>query len=212
LDEARGSRSTDRDLGLFSCRLAARAELEDRARSEIDDLLRRYGEAWDTAATSAWTLTFLGREPARALELSGIAVACQPHLPAAWIEHGRILARWAQPREAAEAFATAWELLTRGDGYDLAAPAALDLADLHLRLGDHETAGLWARRALAAADSLRGTDPVRSELWWRQAFDVLAGRARELSRPSAPAQGAAGLFEAEARWERVAQLSEPAFG
>jgi RNA polymerase sigma factor (sigma-70 family) len=208
LDEAGALRSPDRDLRLLSCRLAARAGLAERALPEIDGLLRRYGEAWDVAAACAWALTVLGREPGRARELSETAAARQPELPAAWIEHGRVLARWDQPRAALEAFTTAWELLPREDGFDLAAPVALGLSDLRRRLGDPDAATFWARHALTATDSLRRADPARSELWWRQTLVALAGRAREVSTPSAPAS----FSEAEARWDRVAQLSEPLLG
>jgi len=147
---ARELHTPARTVDLLACRIFARAGLAEEAIGLADDLLARWGSAWDVAATAAWVLVALGREPSRALALSATAVERQPCLPAAWIEHASLLLRLERPAEARAALETAWVLLPE-DGGELAATVALELARLHRRLGDPESASLWARRHLAAA-------------------------------------------------------------
>lgn len=140
---ARGLGEQSREASLLSCRIAVRAGLRERALAGIDGLLESHGEAWDTASTAAWVLTSLDHDPARALELSHAASRLQPGLPAAWIEHGHILARWGRQSEAAEAFATARELLPEGTGLDLAVPAETGGPEAGKAAGFRELEARW---------------------------------------------------------------------
>jgi RNA polymerase sigma factor (sigma-70 family) len=164
IDVARTLGVGSRELDLFACRVAVRGGLPRRALQEVEDLLVRYGAAWDTASAAAWALAHLGRLD-RAAELSHAAVEQQPALPAAWLEHGRVLARCERLREAVAAMEKGWSLLPEGDGFDLAAPAALDLAVLYRRLGDLEQARHWALQGLDACAALDETDPVRAHVF-----------------------------------------------
>jgi tetratricopeptide (TPR) repeat protein len=157
-------------LDLLACRVTVRAGLPRRALQECEDLLARHGDGWDVASTAAWALVHLGRIE-RAIELSNVAVALQPKLPAAWLEHGRVLARAGRLREAVVATETGWSLIPEGDGFDLATPAALDLAVLHRHLGYPEWARPWAIQALESCAALGETDPVRAQVFrgWIQA-------------------------------------------
>lgn len=141
IDAGRALPPRNRELDLLACRVALRAGLPGRSLQECETLLTRYGDAWDTASTAAWVLAHFGRAD-RAVELSEIAVARQPALPAAWLDHGRVLARCKRLREAISALETGLSLIPEGDGFDLAAPAALELALLHKRLGYFEQAHL----------------------------------------------------------------------
>ena len=208
IDAARELQPGSRELDLLACRVALRAGLPHRALQECEGLLAGHGDAWDTASTAAWALSHLGRLE-RAVELSRAAVARQPELPAAWLEHGRILARAERLREAVAATETGWSLLPEGDGFDLAVPAALDLAVLHRRLGYPEWARQWALLALEACVVLRETDPVRAHL--------LRVRAQaELGVAAAPAAGPEDISPSflwiEERRLLTAQISERSFG
>ncbi|HEX7186007.1 MAG TPA: tetratricopeptide repeat protein [Thermoanaerobaculia bacterium] len=163
VDAGRALQTGCRELDLLACRIAVRAGLSRRALQEIEDLLARYGDAWDTASTAAWALAHLGRTD-RAAELSEAAVARQPRLPTAWLEHGRVLTRCERLRDAVEATEMGWSLLPEGDGFDLAAPAALDLAVLYKRLNQPERARHWALQALEACAVLGDLDPVRAHI------------------------------------------------
>ncbi len=133
IDQACTLRPPNRNLELLRCRLWTRAGLGRRVRCQIEDLLNRHGDAWDVTSTAAWALSTLGLEPERALALSQTASDLQPNLAAAWFEHGRVLASWDRPREAAAALEKAWKLLSDDDGPDLARPAALDFAAVQRR-------------------------------------------------------------------------------
>jgi len=174
LSEARERGDQSRELDLMECRLATRAGLGEQALRSIAELLRRYGEAWDIASTSAWSMTSLGSDPERACELSRSAVALQPLLPAAWLEHGRVLSRQDRFDEAAEAFATAWELLPENEVTDLAAPTAHGLAEVHRRLGDSEASRRWSQITLAVPRT--GSEGLL-------AIEVRWARAAQISEP-----------------------------
>jgi hypothetical protein len=198
-----------RELDLLACRISIRAGLPARALQECENLLIRYDDAWDTASTAAWALAQLGRT-GRAAELSQAAAGCQPTLPAAWLEHGRVLARCERLWEAVAAIERGWSLLPQGDGFDLAAPAALDLAVLHRRLGHSERACHWASQALASCTELVETDPVRAHILrsWSQA---------ELGAAAAPSSArlvdvALSFLQIEERRLVTTQLSETTFG
>lgn len=148
-----------RELDLLACRISLRAGLPLRALQECENLLARYGGAWDTASTAAWALAHLGQLD-RAAELSQAAVERQSALPAAWLEHGRVLAHCEHLREAITATEKGWSLLPEGDGFDLATPTALDLAVLHKRLDDPEQARHWALQALEVCAEFGELDPV----------------------------------------------------
>jgi RNA polymerase sigma factor (sigma-70 family) len=201
LDAARRLHPAGRDLDLLACRLAARAGIASRMLHETEALLVRHGDAWDVASTAAWVLAQLGLED-RALELACVEVERQPRLPVAWIEYGRVLARFGRLREATAATATGWDLLPEGDGFDLAAPAALDLAAVCRRLGDEETARTWDRRALAACAALADRDPVRAYLYQSQTT------APPQSAPAVPIT----FLRLEERRLLTTQLSEAAYG
>lgn len=215
LSEARKRGDQGRELDLMECRMATRAGFTERALWKVDELLRRYGEAWDIASAAAWSLMSLGYEAEWAGELSRSAVALQPLLPAAWLEHGRVLACWGRLREAAEAFATAWKLLPEGDGADLAAPVAHGLAEVHRRLGDVKASRRWSRMTLAVAAALGAGDPAQACLWHRRAWADLGGQAAQgfpHCGSAAGAEVAPGFLELEEQWTRVAQFSEPPLG
>lgn len=163
IDAARALHSGSRELDLLACRTSARAGLSWRTLEESENLLARYGDAWDTASTAAWALAHLGHQD-RAVELSKAAVARQPELPVAWLEHGRVLARCERLQEAAAALELGWSLLPPEDGFDLAAPAAHDLAVLHKYLDQPELARNWALQALRACAALGEIDPVRAHI------------------------------------------------
>jgi tetratricopeptide (TPR) repeat protein len=165
IDVARTLRTESRELDLLACRIATRAGLFWRTLQQVEDLLERYGDAWDAASTAAWALAHLGRT-ARAAELSRAAVQRQPELPAAWLEHGRVLARCERPWGAVAALEIGWSLLPPDDGFDLAALAALDLAVLHKRLSQLERAHHWALQAFGACAALAESDPVRAHILW----------------------------------------------
>lgn len=163
LRRAREAGPESRALELFGCRLAARVRSVAALSRFVEEQLARDGEAWDVLSTAAWSLSLLGGPGERALELSHRAQRLQPRLPAAWIEHGRVLAHVGRRQDAVEALETAWSLLPAGDGWDLAAPLALDLCRLHLRRGDAVGARRWHALALGAAEALRPHDPLRAE-------------------------------------------------
>ncbi len=160
-----------RELDLLACRISLRGGLPGRALQECENLLARYGDAWDTTSTAAWALANLGRT-GRAAELSQATVERQAAaLPAAWLEHGRVLARCDRLREAVAATEVGWCLLPEGDGFDLAAPAALDLLVLHRRLKSPGQARYWALQGLDMCAALGELDPVRAHIFrgWIQA-------------------------------------------
>ncbi len=210
LDAAAALHPPDRALQLLACRLATRAGLATRVRRQADILVERYGDAWETVSTAAWALSILGLDPRRARRLSRAAVDLQPHLPAAWFEHGRVLARRDRLPEAVQAFTNGWELLPAGDGFALAVPVALDLAAVHRRLGDHETRRRWARRALARSETLVPADPARGRAWYRQASDLSDSGLAEVRRPGP--DPAAAFQRLEARWCLKSQLAEESWG
>ncbi len=164
IDAARELQPGSRELDLLACRVAIRAGLPHRALQECDDLLARHGDAWDIASTAAWALSHLGQTD-RAIEISKTGVASQPDLPAAWLEHGRVLTRAERLREAAAATEMGWSLLPEGDGFDLSAAAALDLAVLHWLLGYPEWARQWALLALDSCAALGEIDPARARIF-----------------------------------------------
>ncbi len=149
IDQVGQQRPRDRQFGLLRAWLLARAGFTREACRQVEALLERYCDAWDVASMGAWAYSTLGIESERALELSRVAVGQQTCLPAAWLEHGRVLACWDLPEQAAAALATGWELLPKDDGFDLAVLAAQDLAKVHRRIGDLETSRRWFRRARA---------------------------------------------------------------
>ena len=218
LDQARALRPAGGDahwdLDVASCRLAVRAGRWDLALAQAAVLSERWSYAWEAAAAAAWALASAGGEAGRAISVSCAAVDLQPHLPAAWIEHGHVLARCARHAEAVEVLETAWRLLPADDGFDLAAPAALVLAALHRRRCDAASARLWAGRALAAAEAEAGVDPVTAGIRLARARRELAdarlhGGATP-DRPAVPAGGAGAAWRTlQARWLRASQLSEP---
>jgi tetratricopeptide (TPR) repeat protein len=163
IDIARTLRPHSRELALLACRVAVRAGLACRALAECEDLLTRYGDAWDITSTAAWALVNLGWRR-RAADMSQAAMESQIRLPAAWLEHGRVLARAERLREAVVATEVGWSLLPRDDGFDLAAPAAFDLAVLYRRLGNAGRVMQWVRQALEACTALDETDPVRAHV------------------------------------------------
>ncbi|HEX4955829.1 MAG TPA: sigma-70 family RNA polymerase sigma factor [Thermoanaerobaculia bacterium] len=162
LKRAREAGPPSRELELSGCRLGARARAAEAVTRFLDELLAEHGEAWDVLSTAAWSLALLSGPGGRALELSRRALHQQPRLPAAWIEHGRLLAHGELWREAAAAFETAWDLLPADDGWDLAAPLALDLCRLALVGGDTAGAGHWHALALGAAEALRPHERERA--------------------------------------------------
>ena len=211
IDQARALQPRDRGLELLACRLFARAGLDRRVERHVTALLERFGEAWDVAATAAWALSFLGLKPARALRLSRAAIERQPRLPAAWIEHGRVLASWNQLREAEQALETGRRLLPQPEDAALATPAALDLAAIHRRLGHPETCRLWALRALVSATAHRSVDPVLTWVWRRRGAEQLGTAAPAAVRASespTPAMLPAAVRELEQAMESRSQLSE----
>jgi hypothetical protein len=170
LDVARTLQTGSREVDLFACRLAVRASLRERALQECEGLLARYGDAWDTAGTAAWALANLGRT-SRAAELSQSAVERQPGLPAAWLEHGRMLTPCKSLRKAIAATEMGWSLIPAGDGFYLATLAAIDLSVLHRRLSYPDWARQWALQAQESCATLSETDPVRARIarTWIQA-------------------------------------------
>ncbi|MBW8879194.1 MAG: sigma-70 family RNA polymerase sigma factor [Acidobacteria bacterium] len=211
VDVARTLQAPARELDLLACRISLRGGLSWRTLQESEDLLARHGDAWDTASTAAWALVHLGRTD-RAIELSQAAVARQPGLPAAWLEHGRVLARAARLQEAVAATETGWSLLPEGDGFDLAAPAALDLAVLHRRLGYPEWARQWALQALESCVALAGLDPVRARIFrvWIQA--ELGSEAAPSTAGTGPEDLSPSFLQIEERRLLTNQLSETSFG
>ena len=207
IDAARTLQAGCRALDLLACRISARAGLPWRTLQESENLLARYGDAWDTASTAAWALAHLGQTD-RAAELSQAAVARQPRLPAAWLEHGRVLARCERLREAVAATETGWSLLPEDDGFDLAAPAALDLAVLHRRLGHPERARHWALQALEACAALSELGPVRAHIL---RVRVQAGLGFAATPPAA-AEISPLFLRIEERRLLTNQLSEASFG
>jgi tetratricopeptide (TPR) repeat protein len=163
IDIARTLRPHSRELALLACRVAVRAGLACRALAECEDLLTRYGDAWDITSTVAWALVNLGWRR-RGTGMSQAALERQIRLPVAWLEHGRVLARAERLREAVVATEVGWSLLPRDDGFDLAAPAALDLSVLYRRLRNPERASQWAGQALEACAVLAEADPVKAHL------------------------------------------------
>lgn len=208
VDAGRALQAGCRELDLLACRISVRAGLPRRALQEIEDLLERYGDAWDTASAAAWALAQLGRT-GLASELSQAAVARQPRLPAAWLEHGRVLAHCERPREAVAATEVGWSLLPEGDGFDLAVPAALDLTMLHRRLDQPERARYWALQALETCAALGELDPVRAHILQVR---IQAGLGSEVAPPAVGAVGIAPAFlRIEERRLLTAQLSETTF-
>jgi RNA polymerase sigma factor (sigma-70 family) len=205
IEAARTLQEPSRELDLLACRLSLRGGLPWRTLQESEDLLARYGDVWDTASTAAWALVHLGRTD-RAIELSQTAVARQPGLPAAWLEHGRVLARAERLREAVAATEAGWSLLPEDDGCDLATPAALDLAVLHRRLGYPEWARQWALQALESCAALAEADPVRAHIFrtW-----IEAELGAEAAPPAAGPEGLSPSFLwIEERRLLTTQLSE----
>jgi tetratricopeptide (TPR) repeat protein len=209
VDAGRALQPWSRELDLLACRISIRAGLPARALQECENLLVRYDDAWDTTSTAAWTLAQLGRT-GRAAELSQAAVGRQPALPAAWLEHGRVLARCERFWEAVAAIERGWSLLPLGDGFDLATPAALDLAVLHRSLGHSERAGLWASQALESCTQLAEDDPIRAHILrgWAQA-ELGAEAAPSISEPT---EVAPSFLRIEERRLVTTQLSETTFG
>jgi tetratricopeptide (TPR) repeat protein len=209
VDAGRALQPWCRELDLLACRISIRAGLAARGLQECENLLARYGDAWDTASTAAWALAILGRTD-RAAEASQAAVARQPVLPAAWLEHGRVLARCERPREAIAATEKCWSLLLEDDGFDLATPAALDLAVLHRRLGHAEQARHWALQAWELCAALGGIDPVRAHILrgWIQAE---LGSGIEPLAPE-PVYISPSFLRIEERRLLTTRLSETSFG
>jgi RNA polymerase sigma factor (sigma-70 family) len=215
LEQARALGEQGRELDLLECRISTRAGRKEQALSGAEGLLRRYGEAWDTASTTAWVLSALGDTSGRALELSSIAVAHQPHLPVAWLEHGQLLARAGRPAQAVEAFHTAWTLLPPDDGQDIAAPIALGAAESIRRLGAAEESQRWARRALESASALNDSDLARARRWRSQALAALGEAGTGMNMPARhPTDGASQpcVDQLELRWMLRTQPSEPPLG
>jgi RNA polymerase sigma factor (sigma-70 family) len=210
LDAGRTLQLPSRDLDVLACRLAARAGLAERMRHEADALLVRHGDAWEATATAAWVLAQLGME-GHALDLSHAAVERQPCLPVAWLEHARVLSRCGRLRAAVAAAEAGWNLLPDGDGFDLAAPAALDLAALHRLLGGRDEARAWARHALEACVALAASDPVQARIFHARALAELGVPETASSFPGAVA-GTAAFHRIEERRALTTQLSEASFG
>jgi hypothetical protein len=163
IDIARTLRPHSRELALLACRVAVRAGLACRALAECEDLLTRYGDAWDITSTVAWALVNLGWRR-RGTGMSQAALERQIRLPVAWLEHGRVLARAERLREAVVATEVGWSLLPRDDGFDLAAPAALDLSVLYRRLRNPERARQWAHQAVETCAALAEVDPAPAHI------------------------------------------------
>jgi RNA polymerase sigma factor (sigma-70 family) len=208
IDAARALQAGSRELDLLACRISVRAGLPYRSLQESENLLTRYGEAWDTASAAAWALAQLGQTD-RAAELSRAAVTRQSGLPAAWLEHGRVLARCERLREAIAATETGWSLLPEGDGFDLAAPAALDLAVLHRRLGYPEWAHQWALQALEACSALAELDPARAHILrgWSQ-----RELGSEAVTSAAETSGISPILQIEERRLLTTQITETSLG
>jgi RNA polymerase sigma factor (sigma-70 family) len=194
-------RPRDRSLDLQACRVLARAGRAAEVRRAVDALLARYGDAWDVASTAAWALLLTGSESERALELASRGLERQPRLPAAWVDHGFMLARGGRPREAVEALRAGWRLLPEGDGFDLAARAALLLARLHGSLGESRERRAWVRRCLDAAGACEGSDPLLARLWsgWAMAAPGAGGRPAGENRLFRRAPEPLGLAAVEER-------------
>lgn len=209
IDVARTLQPDSRELDLLACRVAIRAGLPKRALQESEGLLACHGEAWDTASTAAWALAHLGHMD-QAMELSRAAVKHQPDLPAAWLEHGRVLARAERLREAAAATEKGWSLLPKDDGFDLAVPAALDLAVTYGRLDYPEWAHPWALQALESCAALAEFDPVRAHIfriWIQEEAGPKAGASTTESVEIAPS-----FLRIEERRLLTNQLSEASLG
>jgi len=213
VDVGRTLHAATRELDLLACRLSVRAGLRHRALQESEDLLERYGDAWDIASTAAWALAWLGQTD-RAAELSQAAAARQPGLPAAWLEHGRVLARAERLREAVAAMEIGWSLLPEGDGFDLAAPAVLDLAVLHRHLDQPGDARRWALRALEVCAALGELDPVRAHVLRTSAQAELGSASAPSTRlPAGETVDVSPAFlHIEKRLIFTTQLSEASFG
>ena len=209
IDVARALQAGSRELDLLACRISLRAGLPWRTLQESQDLLARYGTAWDTASAAAWALANLGR-PDRAAELSQAAVERQPSLPAAWLEHGRVLARCERLQEAVAATEMGWSLLPEGDGFDLAAPAALDLAVLHRRLGQPEQARHWSHQALESCAALAESDPARAHIL-RVRIQADPG-SKAAPSTAEPVDIAPSFLQIEERRMLTSQISEATFG
>ena len=209
VDAGRALLPWSRELDLLACRISLRGGLPGRALQECENLLARYSDAWDTAMTAAWALANLGRT-GRAAELSQAAVERQSALPAAWLEHGRVLARCDRLREAVVATEMGWCLLPEGDGFDLATPAALDLLVLHRRLSSPGQARYWALQGLDMCAALGELDPVRAHIFrgWIQA-ELGSTAVPSISEPT---DTAPPFLRIEKRRLLTTQLSEPSFG
>ncbi len=203
LDQARSLGAAGHDLELTACRLLVRAGEYWRLSRQIEVIRERYSEDWEALATIAWALTASSLAPHHALELSTAALARQPQLPAAWIEHGQRLAGQGRARQAIQALEQGRELLPDDDGFELAAVAALEIARIERRRGRTDACRRWAQEAMAATGALKELDRVEQRLLQRQIQPFTE------SSPSRAATSAENSFDLLATaWRYRAHLAE----
>jgi predicted Zn-dependent protease len=120
---------------------------------------------WDALATAAWAIARRGGNAQVVLNLSARALAQEPSLPAAAIEHARIAAIVGKPADALQSLHRALELLPPDDGADLAAVVAHDASLLQQAAGRHGEALRWTRRLADAIRALTEDNPGLATAW-----------------------------------------------
>lgn len=173
---------TDPEIQEAACEVHAHAP-RPALRRILEEALAHNPERWSVWAAAGLALVNCLGADARcgdadlACSVSSHAPGRRPRLPAAWFQHGKVLALAGRHREAVAALTQGWKFLSEEACEPEALAAAVRLGESWAACGDEKQARSWFETAVGRIPAQASLAPAATHFWHGRALEALGDRA-----------------------------------